>query len=153
MAKLRDKKKLLWCLKQFHEGKESQKWLANYLGIKPAHPTFGQTAKRILERIEDGEEAITSTLVLFEVSWILEAMGRQRDIKPTLEKILSYETLKTTEVNSDDLLMGANKMAEHNVDFNDGVNIALMIRLGICEVYSNDQKHLGKLDFLKTIFG
>lgn len=35
MGKIRDKKKLLWCLKQFHEKKESQKWLANHLGIKP----------------------------------------------------------------------------------------------------------------------
>ncbi len=35
MTRVRDKKKLLWCLKQFHEGKESQKWLSSYLGIKP----------------------------------------------------------------------------------------------------------------------
>ena len=35
MAKIRDKKKLLWCLRQFHEGKESQKWIATYLGVKP----------------------------------------------------------------------------------------------------------------------
>jgi hypothetical protein len=34
MTKLRDKRKLLWCLKQFHEGKASQKWLANHIGIK-----------------------------------------------------------------------------------------------------------------------
>ncbi|MCL4430037.1 MAG: type II toxin-antitoxin system VapC family toxin [Chloroflexi bacterium] len=117
-----------------------------------AHPTFGQTAKRILERLEKGEEAVTSTLVLFEISWVLEAMGKQGDIKPTLEKILSYKALKTVEVTPDDLLMGAENMAEYGVDFNDGVNVALMMRLGICEVYSNDKKHLGKLDFLKTIF-
>jgi predicted nucleic acid-binding protein len=118
-----------------------------------AHPNFGQTAKIILSRIENGEEAITSTLVLCEVSWVLEAVGKQGDIKSTLEKILSYKTLKTMEVNPDDLLLGADNMGEYGVDFNDGVNIALMMRLGICEVYSNDKKHLGKLDFLKTIFG
>ncbi|MDR0461180.1 MAG: hypothetical protein LBH62_07110 [Nitrososphaerota archaeon] len=33
MAKLRDKRKLLWCLKQFNQGKSSQKWLSSYLGI------------------------------------------------------------------------------------------------------------------------
>ena len=118
-----------------------------------AHPSFGQAAKGILSRIENGEEAITSTLVLCEISWVLEAMGKQGDIKSTLEKILSYKTLKTMEVNPDDLLLGADNMGEYGVDFNDGVNIALMMRLGICEVYSNDKKHLGKLDFLKTIFG
>ena len=118
-----------------------------------AHPNFGQTARGILSRIENGEEAITSTLVLCEISWVLEAMGKQGDIKSTLEKILSYKTLKTMEVYPDDLLLGADNMGEYGVDFNDGVNIALMMRLGICEVYSNDKKHLGKLDFLKTIFG
>jgi predicted nucleic acid-binding protein len=117
-----------------------------------AHPHFGKTAKNILERIEKGEAAITSTLVLCEIAWVLEAMGRQGDIKPTLEKILSYKTLEVVDFNEDDLLMGASNMATENIDFNDGVNLALMMRLGVSEVYSNDQKHLGKLDFLKLIF-
>lgn len=117
-----------------------------------AHPSYGQTAKRILERIENGEEATTSTLVLCEIAWVLEAMGKQGEIEATLEKILSYKTLKTIEISSDDLLIGANNMAAHNMDFNDGVNIALMMRSGISEVYSNDRKHLGKIDFLKIVF-
>ncbi|MGF3522985.1 MAG: hypothetical protein ACQXXJ_07805, partial [Candidatus Bathyarchaeia archaeon] len=33
MRKLTDDKKLLWCLRQYHQGKESQKWLACYLGV------------------------------------------------------------------------------------------------------------------------
>ena len=117
-----------------------------------AHPQFGTTAKRILERIEKGEATLTSTLVLCEVAWVLEAMGKQGDIKPTLEKILSYKTLEVADFSEDDLLMGANNMTTENLDFNDGVNLALMIRLGVSEIYSNDQKHLGKLDFLKLVF-
>jgi predicted nucleic acid-binding protein len=117
-----------------------------------AHPRFGETAKRILERIEGGEAAMTSTLVLCEVAWVLEAMGRQGDIKSTLEKILSYRTLEVVEFSGDDLLMGANNMVIHSVDFNDGVNVAIMMRMGVSEAYSNDYKHLGRLDFLKLIF-
>ena len=117
-----------------------------------AHPRFGKISKNILERIEEGEAALTSTLVLCEVAWVLEAMGRQGDIKSTLEKIMSYQTLKVIDFNEDDLLIGANNMSLEQVDFNDGVNLALMMRLGILEIYSNDQKHLGKLDFLKLIF-
>jgi predicted nucleic acid-binding protein len=117
-----------------------------------AHPTFGSTAKSILERIENGEEAVTSTLVLCEIAWVLEAMGKQGAIESTLEKILSYKTLKAEEISSDDLLVGADNMLTFKVDFNDGVNIALMNRLGISEVYTNDQKHLGKIDFLAIIF-
>jgi uncharacterized protein len=117
-----------------------------------AHPLFGETAKSILKRIEDGEQAITSTLVQCELAWVLEAMGRQGDIKNALEKIMSYKTLKVVTLNSDDLLVGANNMATENVDFNDGVNLALMMRLGISEVYSNDRKHLGRVDFVKLVF-
>jgi predicted nucleic acid-binding protein len=117
-----------------------------------AHPRFGENARRILERIEGGEAAVTSTLVLCEVAWVLEAMGRQGDIKSTLEKVLSYRSLEVVEFSGDDLLMGANNMAIHNVDFNDGVNAAIMMRLGVSEAYSNDNKHLGRLGFLKLIF-
>jgi predicted nucleic acid-binding protein len=118
-----------------------------------AHPRFGKIAKNILERIEGGEATMTSTLVLCEISWVLEAMGKQGDIKPTLEKILSYENLEVVDFSGDDLLIGANNMVAQGVDFNDGVNLALMMRRGVSEVYSNDQKHLGKLDFLKLVFG
>lgn len=117
-----------------------------------AHPAFGPSAKRILERIEGGEEAATSTLVLLEVAWVLEAMGRQGDIEAALAKIFSYKSLNVLEVGQDDLLIGASNMATYKVDFNDGVNLALMAKQGISEIYSNDQKHLGKLDFVKIIF-
>jgi len=116
------------------------------------HKLFWKTASDILERIENGEHAITSILVQCEVSWVLEAMGRQGDIKPALEKMLSYKTLKIVGFTSDDLLVGAYNMAIEKLDFNDGVNLAIMMRLGIGEVYSNDKKHLEKVDGLKVIF-
>jgi len=116
------------------------------------HPKFGEVAKAILERIEAGEDALTSTLVLCEVAWVLEAMGRQSEIKSTLEKILSYNALKIVGFDEDDLLVGANNMLIYKIDFNDGVNVAIMERNGVREVYSNDKKHLGRIDFLKLIF-
>ena len=116
------------------------------------HPGFGETARSILEGIEAGEAAVTSTLVLCEVAWVLEAMGRQGDIKPTLEKILSYGALELVSFDEDDLLVGANNMAVYHIDFNDGVNAAVMDRMDVTEVYSNDTKHLGKIDFLRLFF-
>jgi len=116
------------------------------------HPRYGETAKRILSRIEKGEAALTSTMVLCEVSWVLEAMGEQGQIKPTLEKILSYRYLRIVEFDADDLIAGANNMSLYNIDFNDGVNVSIMTRLGMSEAYSNDKKHLGRVDFVKLIF-
>jgi len=117
-----------------------------------SHPQFGETARRILERIEQGEKAITSTLVLCEVAWVLEAMGKQGDIKPTLEKILSYENLEVVGFDQDELIDGANNMSLYGIDFNDGINIAVIAKTGVFEAYSNDYKHLGKADFLKLLF-
>jgi predicted nucleic acid-binding protein len=117
-----------------------------------AHPRFGETAKRILGRIETGENAMTSTLVLCEVAWVLEAMGRQGSIKASLEKILSYESLDVLGFDESDLMVGANNMAVYGLDFNDGVNVALVANRGVSEIYSNDHAHLGKIEFLKLIF-
>ena len=116
------------------------------------HPHFGKTSTTILERVESGEEAATSTLVLCEIEWVLEAMGKQGDIKETLEKILSYPSLLITSFDSDDMIVGSNLMVMHRLDFNDAVNLAIMERLGIDEIYTNDEKHLGRLGFPKTVF-
>ncbi|MFP3951861.1 MAG: type II toxin-antitoxin system VapC family toxin [Candidatus Bathyarchaeia archaeon] len=116
------------------------------------HPRFGETSRKILRRIEAEEEAITSTLVLCEVSWVLEAMGRQGDIKPTLEKILSYEQLEVHGFDEDDLLVGANNISLYHIDLNDGLNLAIMERLGTTEAYSTDERHIGQVDAINLIF-
>ncbi|MDP2900221.1 MAG: type II toxin-antitoxin system VapC family toxin [Candidatus Bathyarchaeota archaeon] len=123
-----------------------------FIYVATNHPRFGPTSKNILKRIEQGEEATTSTLVICEVAWVFEAMGRQGDIKPTIEKILSYSTLHIEPFDADDLIVGATIMANHHLDFNDAVNVALMERLAIHEAYTNDEKHLGRLGFIRTIF-
>lgn len=116
------------------------------------HPEYGDTARDILNRIEKGEQACTSTLVLCEVAWVLEAMGRQTDIKPALEKILSYDTLEIIGFDEDDLLVGAQNTTRYRIDFNDGVNLAIMMKAAITEAYTNDRRHLGTIDFLNLHF-
>ncbi|MGB9854743.1 MAG: hypothetical protein ACPLRY_08090 [Candidatus Bathyarchaeales archaeon] len=90
--------------------------------------------------------------MLCEIAWVLEAMGKQSEIKPTLEKILSYESLKVVGFDEDDMLVGTNHMLTYHLDFNDDVNLAIMERNSVREVYSNDKKHLGKVDFIKLVF-
>jgi predicted nucleic acid-binding protein len=123
-----------------------------FVYVITAHPAFGPAARRILERIEAGEEALTSTLVLCEVAWVLEAMGRQGDINPTIEKILSYESLRVADFGAEDLVMGSVNLTNYRIDFNDGVNLAVMERNGVKEVYSNDERHIGRVDSLRLVF-
>jgi predicted nucleic acid-binding protein len=117
-----------------------------------AHPRFGEIARSILERIERGEEAATSILVLCEVAWVLEAIGEQGAIKPVLEKMLSYKSLRVLGFGEEELVTGASNMSERRMEFNDGVNLAIMQREGIFEAYSNDSKHLGGVEGLKLFF-
>jgi predicted nucleic acid-binding protein len=79
-------------------------------------------------------------------------MGRQGDIKQTLEKILSYPSIEVAGFDSDDLIVGSSLISAHRVDFNDVVNLAIMERMGITEMYSNDEKYLDRLGFIRTIF-
>jgi predicted nucleic acid-binding protein len=116
------------------------------------HPEFGKTSRRILQRLQDGEEAITSTLVLCEVAWVLEARGRQGDIKAAFEKILSYASIRVSPVDVDDLLVGATYMAQYGLDFNDAVNLAVLERTRVTKVYTNDRKHLGRVEHIETAF-
>ena len=116
------------------------------------HPELGSISKQILKRVEAGEKTVTSTLVLCEVAWVLEAKGSQGDIKPVLEKILSYDHVDVVEVLVDDLVVGAAYISQFGIDYNDAVNLAIIERLGITKVYSNDKKHLGRIDHIETVF-
>jgi len=90
-----------------------------FIYVLEAHPLYGETSKKILERIEEGENALTSTIVLAEIAWVLEAMGRQSYIKSALEKILSYSNLTIKEITPEDLVEGAVCMRDCNLSLKD----------------------------------
>jgi len=116
------------------------------------HPELGETSRGILRRVEEGEEALTSTLVLCEVAWVLEARGAQGDIKATLEKMLSYRSMRVVPVEADDLLVGATYMAQYGLDFNDAVNLAMMERCRVTKIYTNDKRRFGGLEHVEAVF-
>jgi predicted nucleic acid-binding protein len=117
-----------------------------------AHPKFGETSGTILKRVEDGERAATSTIVLCEVAWVMEAMGKQGKIRDLLGNILSFKNIEVLGFTEEDLLRGSSYMISKRLDFNDAVNLAIILREGITEIYSNDIKHLGRLEFPKLVF-
>ena len=94
MAKIRDKKKLLWCLKQFHEGKESQKWIATYLGVKPRrfrqlYSVYKQTLK-----VPDIGSNVGRPKKVVPPQWrqIIEDQWTKHRLNAlTLEKVTQYE--------------------------------------------------------------
>jgi len=123
-----------------------------FIYASTAHPVLGAKARTILERVHQGEAAVTSTLVLSEVAWVLEAKGAQGQIKPTLERISSIDNLDIVQFSLDDMLVAPTYMATYGLDYNDAVNVSVMTRMGIPLCYTNDKKHLGKVDLIETKF-
>lgn len=92
MRKLKDKNKLIWCLKQYDQRKESQKWLAAYLGIstrrfRKIYATYKQTRQIPKPKIGRPKKQITSKWVeIVEDTW-----NRYHFNAVYLEKIITAE--------------------------------------------------------------
>lgn len=117
------------------------------------NPTFGETARKILLRIEKGEEAVSSTLVIEEVLIHVEQEYSAEKIPIVLQAILSYTNLKIVPYDVEDMLRASEilKSLNFTIDWDDAIIIALMERLGIKEIYSNDH-HFDKISSIKRIF-
>lgn len=123
-----------------------------FLYVINADSDFGPTAKRILDRIESGEEAVTSSLVIAEVAAWLQYRKKKSEITTFLSIIDSYltlhkcETIYTDEVRANDLQRSCPRL-----EFFDRVYLAQMERLKLTEIYSNDQA-FDKVKGIKRIF-
>lgn len=117
------------------------------------NPAFGETAREILLRIEGGEEAVTSTLVLEEVFIHVEQEYSARDIPTVLHSILSYTSLKIVPYTVEDMLRAVEILQDSGftVDWDDAVIAAVMERLEIEDIYSNDH-HFDRIPLIKRLF-
>jgi len=117
------------------------------------NPVFGEVSKAILQRVERGEEAFTSTLVMEEVIIHVEQEYSPRDIPTVIHSILSYSSLRIVPYTIDDILRAGEilKNTNFSIDWDDAVIATVMERLEIGEIYSNDH-HFDKIPSLKRIF-
>lgn len=117
------------------------------------NPTFGGRARQVLESIEEGEEAITSTLVLEEVFIHVEQEYSAKDIPTVLHSIISYDSLKIIPYTVEDMLRATEILQDLDfaVDWDDAVISSVMERHGIEEIYSNDH-HFDRISFISRIF-
>lgn len=108
MAKLRDRKKLRWCLKQFEEGKATQAWISSYLGVTPRRfrqiyqtykktntaPTIGANVGRPKTEISNQQESIVINqwkkhhLNALYLETIINIEQKQRIPHNTIHKIM-----------------------------------------------------------------
>ena len=96
-------------------------------------------AKRILQRIEEGEEAVTNMAVIQEIVNWLEYNNRRKEIEKLLTAINSYITMKKAEVSWSDMIAAIDDMNKYGLDFVDALTLQTMKRNNINEIYTNDR--------------
>lgn len=123
-----------------------------FLYVIIAHQEFGPIAKRILERIDSGEQAITSSLVIAEACAWLEYRKRKGDVDIFLDAIESYSSLRKCDTTyTDELRAKTLQRSYPRLEFFDRVYVAQMERLKLTEIYSNDRT-LDRVKGIKRIF-
>jgi predicted nucleic acid-binding protein len=102
---------------------------------------YGDKAEKILTRIESGEEALTSTLVIVQVCWYLKCEGSVAKIPLFLALLQSLPSLTKDETSFEDFTAAVSLAESHGMPWkmwDDLVIAAQMKRLGLREIYSND---------------
>ena len=101
-------------------------------------PRFGTTAGKILKRIEEKESAVTSTLVISQVSAYLK-WKRKADVIPSFLAFLeSLPNLSKIETSFSDFVEARRIQHAHWSQWDDLVIASQMKRSNIGEIYSND---------------
>ncbi len=122
-----------------------------YAIIKPKNNVSPQIldrkrrAKKILQRVQEGEEVATTVVHLSKVVNILEAKANLTTALEFLEELLTAENVKIVSVTMEDYLKAILIARERNISVNDALVYLKMKELGIKEIYTFD-KHFEKLD-------
>jgi predicted nucleic acid-binding protein len=110
-----------------------------------------EISKRILKRIENGEETATSLAVIQEVVDWLEYNNRKKEVRSFLTAVNSYLTMNKLDNTWDDFFTALNDVDEHRVDFVDALTLQTMKKNKINKIYSND-KDFDRVKWIKRIW-
>jgi predicted nucleic acid-binding protein len=110
-----------------------------------------EISKRILERIEKGEETATSLAIIQEVVDWLEYNNRKREVRSFLIGANSYLSMEKQNANWDDFLLALDDMDEYKIDCVDALTLQRMKKSKITEIYSND-KDFDRVEWVKRIW-
>ena len=115
-------------------------------------PKYGKVAREILTRIQNGEEpALTSTIVISQVSSYLKWKRKVNTIPIFLEFLRSLPNLTKIETTFSDYLDLTKSIEIRADDWDDIVIASQMRRCGIDEIYSNDSD-FDSIPSIKRVF-
>ena len=121
-----------------------------YILVKSPKKDY-EISRGILERIENGEETVTSLAIIQEVIDWLEYNNRKKEVRSFLTGINSYLSMEKLSIAWDDFLPALNDIDEHQIDFVDALTLQKMKKNKIKEIYSND-KDFNRIEWIKRIW-
>ncbi|RLI79703.1 VapC toxin family PIN domain ribonuclease [Archaeoglobales archaeon] len=104
-----------------------------------------EAAKRILERINDGEEVLTSVVHLSEVAKVLEDVAGLAFSISFLKDLMLKKNVVVEDVDRNEYFESILLAGEKGIGINDALAYVIMRRKGIEEIYTFD-KHFRNLD-------
>lgn len=116
-----------------------------YAYYKPVHDLSSKQramkdgSKKIVKRINKGEEVITTIVHLSEISNILKRALSLDELAMLLIGLYSSDNIKIVDVSKDDYLGAIELMDETKMDPNDSLAVQVMRSEGIKEIYSFDR--------------
>jgi predicted nucleic acid-binding protein len=110
-----------------------------------------EISKRILERIENGEETATSLAIIQEVVDWLEYNNRKKEIRSFLIGVNSYLSLEKMSDEWNDFIEALDDVDKYNIDFVDALTLQRMKKNKVTEIYSND-KDFDRVEWVKRIW-
>jgi predicted nucleic acid-binding protein len=110
-----------------------------------------EISKRILKRIENGEETVTSLAIIQEIVDWLEYNNRKKEVRSFLVGVNSYLSLQKTNVDWDDFLSALDNVDKYKIDYVDALTLQRMKKNNITEIYSND-KDFDRVEWVRRIW-
>ena len=109
--------------------------------LKDHEVRIKEGAKKILERVMDGEPVSTTVVHLSETANILESRISIERTSQILTSIVSFPSLKVMSVDDQEYSAAIALSAHGNLSINDALAIIKMEKMDMTEIYSFD-KHL-----------
>lgn len=110
-----------------------------------------EISKRILERIEKGEETATSLVIIQQVVDWLDYNSLKGEIRSFLIGANSYLSMEKQNATWDDFLLALDDMDGYKIDYVDALTLQRMKKSKISEIYSND-KDFDRVEWVKRIW-
>ena len=98
-----------------------------------------EESKKILKKINDGEEIVTTVVHLSEVNNFLKKSMDMATLQNLFLELYSLENFKIFDVRAENYLAAIAMMAETGLDANDCLALKVMREMDIKEMYSFDR--------------